>query len=104
MKRTIKDWFTVLILLVDDVAALLLLLLVLWIFDIQIPLPIMIVIALLFGGFVFIIHKAIIPVLHKKQITGSEGMIGLTGKVVEPLIPVGMVRVRGENWKAKSVG
>jgi len=104
MKRTIKDWFTVLILLVDDVAALLLLLLVLWIFDIQIPLPITIVIALLFGGFVFIIHKAVIPVLHKKQITGSEGMIGLTGEVVEPLIPVGMVRVRGENWKAKSVG
>ena len=104
MKSTIKDWLIILVLLLDDAAALVLVLLVLRFLGIQIPLPITIVIALLFGGFVFIIHKAVIPVLHKKQITGSEGMIGLTGEVVKPLIPVGMVRVRGENWKAKSVG
>ncbi len=104
MKRTIKDWLIILVLLLDEVAALLLLLLVLWIFDIQIPLPIMIVIALLLGGFAFIIQKAVIPALHKKRITGSEGMIGLTGEVIKPLTPVGMVRVGDEYWKARSVG
>jgi len=31
-------------------------------------------------------------------------MIGLTGEVTEPLIPVGVVRVGSEYWKAKSVG
>ena len=31
-------------------------------------------------------------------------MIGLTGEVTEPLTPVGVVRVGGEYWKAKSVG
>ena len=104
MKRTIKDWFTVLILLVDDVAALLLLLLVLWIFDIQISLPIIVVAALLFGGLVFVIHKAIIPTFHKKQVTGAEGLIGLEGEVIQPLTPVGLIRTKGEYWKAKSLG
>ena len=104
MKRSIKDWLVILVLLLDEVAALLLLLLVLWIFDIQIPLPIMIVFALLFGGFAFIIQRAVIPALHKKRITGSEGMIGLTGEVIKPLTPVGMVRVGDEYWKARSVG
>ena len=103
MKRSIKDWLIILVLLLDEVAALLLLLLVLWVFDIQIPLPIMIVIALLLGGFAFIIQKAVMPVLHKKRITGSEGMIGLTGEVIEPLTPVGIVRVGDEYWKAKTV-
>ena len=104
MKRTIKDWLIILVLLLDEVAALLLLLLVLWIFDIQIPLPIIIVIALLLGGLAFIIQRAVIPALHKKRITGSEGMIGLTGEVIKPLTPVGMVRVGDEYWKARSVG
>ena len=104
MKRSIKDWLIILVLLLDEVAALLLLLLVLWVFDIQIPLPIMIVIALLLGGFAFIIQKAVIPALHKKRITGSEGMIGLTGEVIKPLTPVGMVRVGDEYWKARSDG
>jgi membrane-bound serine protease (ClpP class) len=104
MKRSIKDWFIILILLLDEAAALLLLLLVLWIFDIQIPLPILIVIALLLGGFAFVIQKAVIPALHKRRITGSEGMIGLTGEVTEPLTPVGMVKVGDEYWKARSGG
>ena len=104
MKRSIKDWLIILVLLLDEVAALLLLLLVLWIFGIQIPLPIIIVIALLLGGLAFIIQRAVIPALHKKRITGSEGMIGLTGEVIKPLTPVGMVRVGDEYWKARSDG
>ena len=104
MKRIIKDWLTILVLLLDDVAALVLVLLVLRVLEIKIPLPVTIVIALLFGGFVFIIHRAIIPSLRKKKITGSEGMVGLEGEVIESLTPVGLVRIRGEYWKAKSVG
>ncbi len=104
MKRTIKDWLIVLVLLLDEAAALGLVLLVLWFFRIRISLPIVIVIALLLGTFVFITHKVIIPSFHKKQVTGSEGMIGLEGEVIEPLTPVGVIRVGGEYWKAKSVG
>jgi len=103
MKRTIKDWLIVLILLLDEVAAVVLVLLVLWFFKIRIPLWIAIVAALLLGAFAFIVHKVVIPSFHMKQVTGSEGMIGLEGEVIQPLTPTGVVRVEGEYWKAKSV-
>ena len=103
MKSTIKDWLTVLILLLDEAAAAGLILLALWFFRISISLPIVIVIALLLGTFVFISHKVIIPSFHKKKVTGSEGMIGLEGDVIEPLTPVGVIRVGSEYWKAKSL-
>ncbi len=103
MKRTIKDWFIILVLLLDDIAALVLVLLVLRFLRIKIPLPIAIIAALLLGTLAFIIHKIIIPSFHKKKITGSEGMIGLAGEVVEPLASVGVIKVKGEYWKAKSV-
>ncbi len=104
MKRTIKNWLMVLVLLLDDAAALGLVLLVLWVLEIKIPLPVIIFVAILLGTFVFIIHKMIIPSFHKKQVTGSEGMIGLEGEVTRTLTPVGVIRVKGEYWKAKSVG
>jgi len=104
MKSRIKDWLIVLILLLDDAVALALVLLVLWVIGIKIPLWVTIVIALLLGTFAFITHKVIIPSFHKKKVTGSEGMIGLEGEAIEPLTPVGVIRVGGEYWKAKSVG
>ncbi len=64
---------------------------------------VMIVIALVLGAFIFIMHKAVIPTLHKRKTTGSEGMIGLKGEVIEPLSPKGVIMVGGEYWKAKSV-
>ena len=104
MLRSIKDWLMVGLLLLDEVAALVLVLLVLWFFKIRISFEIVIVIALLLGTFVFITHKVIIPSFHKRKVTGSEGMVGLVGEVIEPLAPVGVVRVEGELWKAKAVG
>ncbi len=103
MKRTIKDRLIVLVLLLDEVVVLVLVLLVLSFFNIRIPLWVTIVIALLLGGFAFIVHKVIIPSFHKKPVTGSEGMIGLEGTVIESLTPFGVIRIEGEYWKAKSV-
>lgn len=103
MLRSIKDWLMVGLLLLDEVAALVLVLLVLWFFKIRISFEIVIVIALLLGTFAFITHKVIIPSFHKRRVTGSEGMVGLVGEVIEPLAPVGVVRVEGELWKAKAV-
>ena len=103
MKESVKDWLKVLVLLLDEAAAVVLVLLVLWFFRIRIPLWIAIVGALLLGALAFIIHKVVIPSFHARKVTGSEGMIGLEGQVIEPLSPVGTVRVEGELWKAKSV-
>ena len=45
---------------------------------------------------------AVIKAHRRKAQTGKEEMIGLSGEVVEPLAPEGMVRVRGELWRARS--
>ena len=104
MKSTIKDWLKVLVLLLDEAAAVGLVLVVLWALGIEIPLPIAIVAALLLGALAFVIHRAVIPTFHKKRVTGAEGLIGLEGEVIQPLTPVGVIRTSGEYWKAKSVG
>jgi len=103
MKETVKDWLKVLVLLLDEAAAVVLVLLFLWFFRIRIPLWIAIVGALLLGTLAFVVPKVVIPSFHARKVTGSEGMIGLEGQVIEPLTPVGIIRVEGELWKAKSV-
>ena len=104
MKRSVKDWLIVLASLSDDAAVALFILLLLWLLRIPISLPIIIFIVLFFVASAFAMHKLVIPALHKKITTGAEGMIGLEGKVVEPLMPDGLVRVKGEYWKARWVG
>jgi len=42
--------------------------------------------------------------LRKKQIVGLPDMVGTKGKVVSPLAPEGLVRIKGELWVAKSDG
>jgi len=103
IRRTIKDWSKVLVLLLDEAAVVALVILVLRFFSIHIPLPITIIMALLIGIFVFVIHIAVIPSFHRKQVAGREGMIGAQGRVVEPLTPFGTIIVKGEYWKAKSL-
>ena len=103
IRRTVTDWLRVLVLLLDEAAALVLVILILRFLEIRIPLPITIVIGLMAGTLVFMIHKAIIPSFHKKVVTGSEGMIGAQGRVLKSLTPVGAITIRGESWKAKSV-
>ena len=103
-KTTLKDWLIVLVSLLDEVAVLALIFVVLWFFGVKVPLWVIIAAALLLAPLAFIIHKAIIPSLHKRKSVGAEGMIGLEGEVVEPLTPSGVVKVGGEYWRAKSVG
>jgi len=102
-KSTIRDWLIVLVALVDDVAVLALVFLALWFFKVEIPLAVMIAIGLILGTFIFILHRAVIPSLRRKKVTGAEGMIGLVGEVVASLKPDGIIRVGGEYWKAKSL-
>ena len=100
--RTAKDWLKVLVLLLDEVAALFIVILVLQFFEIKLPLVVTVIIALIVGTLIFIVHKAVIPSFHRKQVTGREGMLGQQCRVVESLTPIGVVTVEGEYWKAKS--
>ena len=98
-----KAWLVVLVSLLDDVLVLALIFLVLWLLHVKISWVLVLVIGLAMVAFVFIMHKAIIPSLLRKKSTGSEGMIGLAGIVMEPLHPIGMIKVKDEYWKARSV-
>jgi len=104
MKRTIKDWLIVLASLLDDAAIVVIVLLVLWFLKIPISLPVIILLILLFVATVFIMHKLVIPALHRRKITGSEGMLGLEGRVIKSLAPSGTITVKGEYWTARSIG
>ena len=103
MKSKIKDWLKVLVLLLDEAAAVVIVFFVLRLLKIEVPLPVMITAALLLGAIGFVTHKAIIPTFRKKPVTGAGELIGLEGEVIEPLTPVGVIRTRGEYWKAKSL-
>ena len=102
MKRIVKDWLIVLASLSDDAAIALFVLLVFWLLKIPISLPIIIFVVVLFIASVFVMHKLIIPALHRKRTTGVEGMVDLEGKVIEPLMPNGLIIAEGEYWKAIS--
>lgn len=104
IKRTLSDWLKVLVLLLDEAVVLAVIFIVLHYLDVQIPIPIMVILAVLIAVFVLIIHIKVIPSFHWKQTTGREGMIGLQGRVVQSLTPVGTIFIRGENWKATSDG
>ena len=102
-KSTIKDWLIVLIALLDEIVVLAIVFVALWYFKVEIPLWAIIAIGLVLGTFAFITHRAIVPSLRRKKITGAEGMIGLVGEVVESLTPNGVIMVCGEYWQVKSV-
>jgi membrane-bound ClpP family serine protease len=99
----IKAWLIVLVALLDDIAVLVLLFVILWAFNVDIPLYLLIIIGLIVGTLVFIVHRAIVPSLRRKKVTGREGMIGLAGEVTQALKPNGVVKIADEYWQAKSL-
>ena len=99
-----RAWLMVIFSLLDEAIVLVLVVLGLWYFDVKISWPLGLVVGLLMVAFVFVVHKAIIPSLLRRKLTGREGMIGLTGRVTEALDPGGTVIVKGEYWKARCIG
>lgn len=102
MKKTLREWLIFLVLLLDEAAAAGLVLLVLWLLKVRIPLAGWIALAVVVGIIAFIFQRLVIPSFYLRRVTGREGMVGLRGEVVEPLAPEGLVRVKGECWKARS--
>jgi membrane-bound serine protease (ClpP class) len=103
MKRITVDWLKLTVMLLDEAAILVAVLLILHYVGVRIPLGATIGISIGLVIVVFLLHLAIIPVFHKKPVTGIESMIGMKCKVVEPLKPSGMVSIKGEYWKAEAV-
>lgn len=98
-----KAWLLVLASLIDDALVLVLVFLGLWYFHVKITWQIILVIVLGIAGFIVLMHKAVVPALRRRQITGREGMPGQTGRVTQALDPAGTVIIKGEYWQARSI-
>jgi len=71
---------------------------------IHIPLWVLIIMMTAWCAYTVITYRMGSRALRKKPIAGLLDMLGSEGKVVNPLVPKGMVRIKGELWVAKSAG
>jgi membrane-bound serine protease (ClpP class) len=72
--------------------------------DVHLPLFVLIIIMAAWAGFaVFSFHLGT-RALRRKPEGGLSDMLGTRGEVVKRLDPEGMIRIKSELWKAKSVG
>ncbi|MFC1945642.1 NfeD family protein [Chloroflexota bacterium] len=102
LKSRLKDWGKVLLLLADEAAAVVIILLIMWAFNITLQLWLAVVLVILLGVVIFVMHRAVMPTFRKKQVTGVEAMVGLTGTVAQALEPKGVVQLEGEYWRARA--
>jgi membrane-bound ClpP family serine protease len=80
---------------------------VLWLLpkiDVRLPISVLVVIMLAWLGFAVFTYRMGSRALKKKPESGLSDMVGMRGEVVRSLDPEGMVRIKGELWKAKSAG
>ncbi len=99
----LKAWLLVLVALLDDIAGIALVFIVLRILNVKVPWLAGIISGLALGLVIFMIHRAAAPSLRRRKVTGAEAMIGLTGKVIQPLRTQGLIKIKDEYWKAKSI-
>ncbi len=71
---------------------------------IHMPLPGLITLMVLWLAVSVMIYRTGSRALERKQVVGLPHMVGSQGKVVSPLGPEGMVRIKGELWVARSAG
>jgi len=69
---------------------------------IHIPLWVLIIVMLAWGAYTITTYRMGSRALRRKPVDGLTAMLGSEGKVVSPLAPEGMVRIKGELWRAKS--
>ncbi len=95
---------TILATLVEEIAIVLIVLLVLPRFGIHIPLPGFIGMMAGLVVYAVISYRLASRALRKKPMVGSTTMVGSRGKVVSPLVPAGLIKIKDELWEAKSDG
>lgn len=89
--------------LLEEVALVAVVLWVLPLMGIRIPLPGLVVLMVLWLGFSVFTYIVGNRALMREPISLTE-MTGSKGKVVSPLAPEGMVKIKGECWIAKTAG
>lgn len=88
--------------LVEEIAIVLIVLLVLPRFGFHTPLPGLIGLVAGVSVWGVISYRQASRALRKKPMAGFTTMVGSRGKVVSPLAPNGLIKIRNELWKAAS--
>jgi len=70
--------------------------------DIHIPLAALIAVMVAWAAFAVFTYRKGTRALRRKPVIDLLPMVGSKGKVVSRLDPEGLVRIKGELWKAKS--
>ena len=71
---------------------------------IHIPLAGLIALMVAWGAFSVTIYQMGSRALRRKPIPGLSAMVGSKGKVLSPLAPQGVIKIKSELWEAKSGG
>ena len=69
---------------------------------IHIPLWVLIIVMVAWAAYTVTTYRMGSRALRKKPVNGMTAMLGSGGEVVKPLVPEGLVRIKGELWRAKS--
>ena len=69
---------------------------------IHIPLWVLIIVMMAWAAYTVTTYQMGSRALRRKPVHGLTAMLGSEGKVVRSLAPEGLVRIKGELWKAKS--
>ncbi len=72
--------------------------------DIYIPLPGLIIMMVAWVVISVMIYRMGSRALRRKPLTGLSDMVDSRGKVVSPLAPDGVIKIKSELWDAKSAG
>jgi len=99
-----RTWLKALILFLDEALFAALVLLILWALDVRLSPGIIAAVVVLLGASLALIYWGLKSMVQRRHLTGREGMIGLQGKVVKPLNPIGVIKIEGELWNASSAG
>jgi len=105
MKRIpVRLAFAILATLAEEIAILLIVLLVLPRFGFYMPLPGLIGLVAGVSVYAVISYRQASRALRKKPVAGFTTMVGIQGKVVNPLAPNGVIKIKNELWEATSAG
>lgn len=89
---------TILVSLIDEAIIILIIFFVLSLFDIEMPLWLIITLVLALSALTFVVYRA----LSKKPLLGFESMIGKSGMTVSPIARKGTIKIGNELWQSET--
>jgi len=72
--------------------------------DIHLPLSVLIAIMVVWAVNSIIFYRIGSRALRRRPVSGLGSVVNDIGKVVNPLTPDGVIKIKGELWEAKSAG